>query len=81
MLLLIEDGALRAAADISEQPWFRLWHLLAAWRPDADLDAFAARARLLGAAPAGVARQLDEVAAMRPDGMGREDWEDLVEAR
>jgi hypothetical protein len=41
-LLLIEDGALREAVDVTEQPWFRLHALLAAWRPDVDLAAFAA---------------------------------------
>ena len=80
-LLLVEDGALRAAADAAEQPWFRLRPLLAAWRPDADLEAFAARARLLAAQPAGAERQLDAVAAMAPEGMARADWDDLVEER
>jgi hypothetical protein len=43
VLLLVEDGALREAADVTEQPWFRLHALLAAWRPDVDLSAFAAQ--------------------------------------
>ena len=81
VLLLIEDASLRAACDVAAAPWFQLHPLLEAWRPDADLAAFAAGARLLAAQPAGVARQLDAVAAMRPEGVAREDWEDLVGER
>ena len=81
MLLLLEDGALREAAEVTEQPWFRLHHLLATARPETDLAAFSARCRVLGASPAGFERQLDAVAALKPAGMSREDWDDVVEDR
>ncbi|KIY94328.1 type I polyketide synthase [Monoraphidium neglectum] len=78
VLLLVEDGGLRAAADMSDQPYFRLYHLLQAWRPDLDLAAFCHEARMLGAQPAGYERQLDAVLALMPAGMDRADWEELV---
>lgn len=78
---MLEDGALREAAEVTEQPWFRLHHLLAAACPSADLAAFAARCRLLAAAPAGFERQLEAAAAMVPPGASRAEWDAAVEAR
>ncbi len=80
-LLLLENASLRAAADMAEQPWFRLYPLLAAWRPELDLESFVADAKLLAAQPQGFERQLDAVAALRPPGVVRGSWDVYVEDR
>jgi hypothetical protein len=46
VLLVFENTSLREAVDITEQPWFRLYHFLQSWRADADLEAFMSDAKV-----------------------------------
>lgn len=80
-LLLLDPTPLREAADMADQPWFRLHHFLGAWRPDVDLEALEADAKLLAAQPHGWERQLDAAAALRPPSMLAATWELAVEER
>lgn len=80
-LVVLENAAVREAADVVSQPWFKLYQLLAAWRPDADMPAWALSAKGLAAHPQGFQRQLDAVAAMRPEHVTPGHWSMLVEER
>ncbi len=81
MLLLIENGKLREAADAAEQPWFRLYHFIGSWRPELDMDGFALNGKVLAAQPRGFDRQLDAVGALCPPNVLRGTWDLVVEDR
>lgn len=65
VLLLLEDGRLREAMDVLEQPWLRLQPFVASWRPDLDLEEYGERGR--GLAQAGHGAQVQLVQSLRPE--------------
>lgn len=79
ILLLLENGPMREAADLVQQPWFKLFHFLAAWRPDIDMAAWANSTKQLAAHPQAFERQLDAVATLCPPHMSAGAWDMLVE--
>jgi hypothetical protein len=81
VLLLLENAPARMAADIMGQPWFKLYHFVAHCRPDIDLHAFAENGKVLAAQPQGFARQLDAVAALRPNHISPDQWDQMVNGR
>jgi hypothetical protein len=81
VLLLLENAPLREAADIVTQPWFKLYHFLSTWRSDIDMDAWVHSTKGLAAHPQGFQRQLDAVAALRPEHVAPTHWSMLVEDR
>ncbi len=78
LLLLLENGAVREAADVTEQPWWQLHSFVAAWRPDLDMEAWAASMRGHAAHPQGIQRQLDAIATLCPADVRSAEWELLV---
>jgi hypothetical protein len=81
VLLLLENAPLREAADVVTQPWFKLYHFLSTWRSDLDMDAWAHSTKGLAAHPQGFQRQLDGIAALRPEHIPPTHWSMLVEDR
>lgn len=81
MLLLLENAPLREAADVVTQPWFKLYHFLSTWRSDLDMAAWAHSTKGLAAHPQGFQRQLDGIAALRPEHIPPTHWSMLVEDR
>jgi hypothetical protein len=79
VLLLLENGPMREAADLVQQPWFKLYHFLASWRPDVDMVGWANATKGLAAHPQAFERQLDAVAALCPAHMPASSWDMLVE--
>jgi hypothetical protein len=79
VLLLLENGPMREVADLVQQPWFKLYHFLASWRPDVDMVAWANATKGLAAHPQAFERQLDAVAALCPAHMPASSWDMLVE--
>lgn len=81
MLLLLENAPLREAADAVSQPWFKLYPFLSTWRSDVDMDAWCHTTKGLAAHPQGFQRQLDAIAALRPEHVPAAHWSMLVEDR
>jgi hypothetical protein len=81
VLLLLENGPLREAADVVCQPWFKLYHFISTWRSDLDLEAWAHSTKGLAAHPQGFQRQLDAIAALRPEHVAPTYWDMLVQDR
>lgn len=81
VLLLLENSPLREAADVVCQPWFKLYHFIGTWRSDLDLDAWAHSTKGLAAHPQGFQRQLDAIAALRPEHVAPTYWDMLVQDR
>jgi len=79
VLLLLENSILREAADLVEQPWFKLYHFIASWRPDIDLSAWATSMKGLAAHPQGFERQLDAVSVLCPSHIAADSWHMLLE--
>jgi hypothetical protein len=79
VLLLLENGPMREAADFVQQPWYKLYHFLVSWRPDVDMVAWANATKGLAAHPQAFERQLDAVAALCPAHMPASSWDMLVE--
>lgn len=81
MLLLLENAPLREAADVVSQPWFKLYSFLSTWRSDIDMEAWAHSTKGLASHPQGFQRQLDAIAALRPEHVSPTHWSMLVEDR
>lgn len=81
MLLLLENAPLREAVDLVSQPWFKLYHFLSTWRSDIDMGAWSHTTKCLAAHPQGFQRQLDAIAALRPEHVPPTHWSMLVEDR
>jgi len=81
VLLLLENAPLREAAAAVSQPWFRLYPFLSTWRSDVDMEAWCHTTKGLAAHPQGFQRQLDAIAALRPEHVPATHWSMLVEDR
>lgn len=65
VLVLFEDSRLREAADMMQQPWFKVFHFVQNWRRDLDMESYKEMGSTL--ALQGFNRQIEWLQSLCPD--------------